>query len=543
MALSRRPDCVASGMEPPSTRSGDGEINVKCSVCGHPNRDEARFCERCGADLTGAAEASEGRRTPTAGADLRLELNDNRFRMVGHAGVLDLRLANAGAEAIEDGEIELTSRMLTAPHRSRFRLAAGQSAARRIEVEPTIGGDHLLTFRVRYRTGDQWRAFTAQPTIMVLDHIENPEQLVVNIGELVKVNASEGGKVLGVNIEANLEDLVKRGEVKTANDLMTMRLPDHFVAVALELDEDETDRLRREPPGRPEATLPKALRIGLPNGVTLDLVRVPAGTFIMGSPEGEGKPDEHPAHEVTIARTFYIGTCPVTQAQYEAVAGANSSGYRGPDRPVDSVSWEDARAFCRTVRAHVTRAASGPITIEDVRLPTEAEWEYACRAGAATAYAFGDDRALLADYGWFDKNAGRTTHPVGELKPNAFGLFDLHGNVWEWCEDHYTLDYLAVDGVPRPVSSGRADDGDPTGATAPNGVPRPASSGRADGDVQTGADPSGSSSGNQRVLRGGSWSCYATDCRSASRHAAAPTDRTPNYGFRIVVDVSMAGGG
>src|SRR5262249_9745907 len=139
-----------------------------------------------------------------------------------------------------------------------------------------------------------------------------------------------------------------------------------------------------------------------------------------------------PQHRVTL-RAFYLGIYPVTQAQWDAVMASNPSHFKGPDRPVESVPWDDCEAFCRKLTE---------LTGHLCRLPTEAEWEYACRAGTTTAYSFGD-KAKLGEHGWYEANSGGQTQPVGKQKPNAWGLYDMHGNVWEWCQDWYAADSYA----------------------------------------------------------------------------------------------------
>jgi formylglycine-generating enzyme required for sulfatase activity len=234
--------------------------------------------------------------------------------------------------------------------------------------------------------------------------------------------------------------------------------------------------------------VPVAKELDLGGRVTMKLVLIPAGKFMMGPPDSEQGRNkfEGPQHEVTLSKPFYVGVTEVTQAQYQAIMGMNPSQFKGATNPAEMVSWDDATEFCKKLSEK---------TRQVVRLPTEAEWEYACRAGTATAFSFGDADSALGDYAWYRANSGNTTHPVGQKKPNAWGLFDMHGNVWEWCADWY--------GVY------------PKGAVT---------------------DPQGAASGSLRVLRGGSWSDGPSDnCRAAHRSRNYPDYRFSINGFRVVV--------
>ena len=228
----------------------------------------------------------------------------------------------------------------------------------------------------------------------------------------------------------------------------------------------------------------------------MKLVLIPVGKFMMGSPDSErGRDkifqDEGPQHEVTLSKPFYVAVTEVTQAQYQRVMGTNPSEFKGATNPVELVSWNEATEFCKRLSEKSRQA---------VRLPTEAEWEYACRAGTATAFSFGDAESALGDYAWYEENSGETTHPVGQKKPNAWGLYDMHGNVLEWCADWYG-DY-------------------PKGAVT---------------------DPQGPASGPSRVLRGGSWKLVPSVCRSACRFMYIQVIRNINIGFRVVVPVEFRG--
>ena len=247
---------------------------------------------------------------------------------------------------------------------------------------------------------------------------------------------------------------------------------------------------------RADDELPSELSFQLGDGVVLELVLVPAGDFWMGSPADErGRDADETRHRVRITRPFYLGKFEVTQAQWDAVTDANPSFFVGDDRqPVDSVDWEMAIAFCRRLSTRIGRT---------VRLPTEAEWEYACRAGTTTAYGFGHKLpAKMANFDWTHGGAEpgesieRTT-AVGTFRPNAWGLYDMHGNVREWCLDYYQRDYY----VQSPEH-----------------------------------DPRGPRQGTHHVLRGGSWDDYVRRCRSAYRGSHRPGDRDHANGLRVCVE-------
>ena len=220
------------------------------------------------------------------------------------------------------------------------------------------------------------------------------------------------------------------------------------------------------------------------NDLQMTFVLVPAGSFDMGSESGDE--DERPVHSMRIDEPFYIAQFEVTQAQWFSVMENDPSQFTDDDnRPVENVSWNDAQAFITKLNAADSAAT--------YRLPTEAEWEYAARAGSGEAYAFGDDAAELDTYAWYANNAADTTHPVGEKQPNAWDVHAMHGGVWEWVQNRY-----------GPYASG-------ANRESPNPAP-----------------------GIRRIIRGGSWLSPAEDCRSASRSHAHPTFRGSHVGFRLV---------
>ena len=195
----------------------------------------------------------------------------------------------------------------------------------------------------------------------------------------------------------------------------------------------------------PEITGSKK-KFDLNKGVKLEMLLISSGEFMMGSPasDKEATGDEKPQHRVRIIKPFYLGKYPVTQEQWQAIMGDNPSAYKGPKNPVANVTWDDCQKCIEKLNTRFTK--------DKVKfaLPTEAQWEYACRAGSTTKWYCGDNEDDLADYAWYQKNAGASTHPVGQKKPNAWGLFDMHGNVWEWCSDGYDWKYYAKSPDGRP---------------------------------------------------------------------------------------------
>lgn len=227
------------------------------------------------------------------------------------------------------------------------------------------------------------------------------------------------------------------------------------------------------------------------NSIGMKFVLIRAGEFMMGAgPEDEeARDDEKPQHLVRITKDFYMGQYPVTQGQWQALMGNNPSHFKGsPDLPVENVSWYDAKNFADKLSAKEKVKEK-----VKYRLPTEAEWEYAARAGTTDKYYWGN--WMDGDYCWYDENSGNKTHPVGQKKPNEWGLYDMLGNVYEWCRDQCGKDYYGKS---------------------------PA------------ADPTGPSFGDFRALRGGSWCDESNLVRVSNRYGRAPAYRYRSYGFRLV---------
>jgi len=270
-------------------------------------------------------------------------------------------------------------------------------------------------------------------------------------------------------------------EVYTKEDIHRLR-----ATKALATIEADLKRLDAALTAKPAKGQPITLKLG--KGVTMKFVYIPAGKFPMGSSETEKgrERNEGPQRWVTISRPFYMGVTEVTQAQYAAVTGKNPSNVKAPENPVERVSWDDCVAFCQAMSKATGRSA---------RLPTEAEWEYACRAGTKTPFSFGADDKAPAAHAWYEDISGDTPHPVGGKKPNAWGVYDMHGNVWEWCSDWYDS-YASAEA----------------------------------------RDPKGPATGKERILRGGAWGSPIDNCRSAYRNWNTPVNRSGYLGLRVVVE-------
>jgi len=332
-------------------------------------------------------------------------------------------------------------------------------------------------------------------------------------GEEVAVTWPGGGKPAVVTVTAGKHKImVKKDGLEISGDEVTVQAEGR-----------EEITVRFVPPTKRTHELPKDDgQAPISNSIGMTLKLIPAGEFFMGSPDDaiEAEKNEKPSHRVRISKPFYLGVYEVTQGQYEAVMGNNpsylSANGGGKDRvagqstdrhPVEQVSWLDAVQFSNKLSEKEGKKPFYEIDGKDIRvpdwngqgyrLPTEAEWEYACRANASTPtrFSFGDNMAELGLHGWFDGNSQQRTHPVGQKRPNGFGLHDMHGNVWEWCWDWHGEGYYNQSAVD---------------------------------------DPTGPAGAANRVHRGGSLCDNPRYCRSAFRLGGFPPGgRNFNLGFRV----------
>ncbi len=228
------------------------------------------------------------------------------------------------------------------------------------------------------------------------------------------------------------------------------------------------------------------------NSAGMEFVLIPNGEFMMGSPSGERGTDgdESPVHKVTIGEPFYLGKYEVTQEQWQKVMGNNPSYFKGDSLPVERVSWEEAQEFIKKLNEMEKS--------DKYRLPSEAEWEYACQAGNSARYSFGYDVSSLGEYAWYDENSGDKTQPVGQKNPNLWGLYDMHGNVWEWVQDGWHDSYY---GAPSDGSARESE------------------------------------SNSLKVRRGGSWEGSAGYCRTANRGNSGSGYRSSGLGFRVLSEL------
>jgi formylglycine-generating enzyme required for sulfatase activity len=424
-----------------------------------------------------------------------------------NTAVWDATKADSGSIAVE----RLLSDSALDPGRPRA-LSIGVERLSRLgrPAWRAVAGLLLLVFVVwgvvlRYRTANNG-------TIELVNLPKDAEVLVD--GEEIAVTWPGGGKPAVVTVTAGKHRvMVKKDGIETSGEEVTVQA-----------EGNETFTVRFVAPSKLTHELAKVYDLeSIKNSIGMTLKLIPAGEFFMGSPEDaiEANDDEKPLHRVRITKPFYLGTCEVTQAQYDAVMGNNPSHFSatggGKDRvarestdgyPVENVSWLDAIQFCNKLsekegKKPFYETEGNFIQVPDwngqgYRLPTEAEWEYACRANASTParFSFGDNPLELGVYGWFKINADSRTHPVSQKRPNGFGLYDMHGNVFEWCWDWHIGEYY---------NQSPAD------------------------------DPTGAAVASNRVVRGGSWDYSPRICRSAVRLSNPPGGRYIDIGIRLAL--------
>ena len=353
-------------------------------------------------------------------------------------------------------------------------------------------------------------------SFLVDDEFLQPNIADFHIGILCKVLKFKTGlSVSNSQIENKLRLLIN---AKRKRSIQEKKLNETSVVSPVELD-NKPDNLENSGDSKSVDESDSLFQ-----AIMSEMVTCPAGRFIMGSPEtqygeqkegfwnslfgekevlqeGElGRYNNENQHEVIISKEFKIGKYPVTQKLYKEVMGGNPAKFKGDDYPVEHVSWNDAKAFCDKLNKKYASLLPAGYMFD---LPTEAQWEYACRAGTTTALNNGknltsEEKAKcinLDEVSWYNQNSENTTHPVGNKKPNEWGIYDMHGNVWEWCRDWYD-NYLLGSCVTDPV---------------------------------------GPSTGSRRILRGGSWFSYARCCRSAFRSNNYPDGKVDILGFRLAI--------
>lgn len=319
---------------------------------------------------------------------------------------------------------------------------------------------------------------------------------------LVSVNTNSQSFIPS-NVIPNPNNISRRNFLITAGLAgVTITISSGMIIYAHSKDrESNTSNLKELQPSELEKS--QIFKETLPDNIILEMLKIPAGNFLMGSPINTDKilesffystKREQPQHTVNL-QEYYLGKYPVTQEQYKAVMGTNPSYFKdNPKNPVEQVSWHDAQEFCKKLSQQ---------TGKNYRLPSEAEWEYACRAKSETKYYFGNDDAQLTNYAWYSGNSDKTTHPVGEKKPNNWNLYDMYGNTWEWCEDKWHESYEKKTETLK----------------------------------QNGNMAWSFSNKSSHVVRGGSFFFSASDCRSANRRKSNPNTRIDDGGFRLALSI------
>jgi formylglycine-generating enzyme required for sulfatase activity len=345
-----------------------------------------------------------------------------------------------------------------------------------------VGTEWAEEFRAAGVTDSQSRLLNACLSTRPEKRPRNTRELAemlsnVSVGEKTPTSGTDGSKLIPLKGHSSVLDQA-RAATKAAAPVITAAVPGY-------------------------GGLPRTVT----NSVGMGLALIPPGRFQMGSADTEPGHREHegPPHQVVVKRPFYLGVYPVTQGQFERVMARNPSAFTrghggGPDHPVETVAWADAERFCRLLTDLPDERIHGRV----YRLPTEAEWEYCCRAGTTTAFCFGDKidpkDCHFASPAAFGKSGGHgRTEGVGKHRANAFGLYDLHGNVQEWVSDWYD-EYYYHDSPPE--------------------------------------DPQGPEHGTLKVVRGGCWTAFGNDCRSAARRGHDPKSPTNTIGFRVVMAVN-----
>ncbi len=317
--------------------------------------------------------------------------------------------------------------------------------------------------------------------------LDNLHHLVQTVNSAREIGIIKKEQVINI-----IDSVVQRTTFAGGEGAASVNIRDSVVQSTEFKGDEERKRREEERTQRVTQTASPAL-VSIPalyqktitNSIGMEFVLIPAGEFDMSKSNESGR-SEGPVHRVIISNGFYMGKFEVTQKQWRDMMETNPSKFKGDNRPVEQVSWTDAQEFIKKLNENEGT--------NKYRLPSEAEWEYAARAGTKTRYSFGDDESMFGDYAWYYSNSGGKTHEVGQKKPNPWGLYDMHGNVWEWVQDTWHGNY---NGAPTDGSAWEKD-------------------------------------GSDRVARGGSWRGNARSCRSAFRDDGDPGDRITSLGFRLL---------